>query len=147
MGYSQDVDEETTAKAYGRELPISPKKAREVCRALRKQPLDQAKALLEDVVAKRRAIPYGRYNKEVAHRPGVGPGGYPVKVAQHLLRLLESAEENAEYKGLDAENMIVHHISAYRGRPVKSYRPRAYGRSSPWLKEMTNVEIILMEVE
>ncbi|MFQ5919522.1 MAG: 50S ribosomal protein L22 [Thermoplasmata archaeon] len=147
MGYSQDVDEETTAKAYGRELPISPKKAREVCRALRKQPLDAAKVLLEDIAAKRRAIPYGRYNKEVAHQSGVGPGGYPVKAAQYILRLLESAEENAEYKGLDAENMIIHHISAYRGRPVKSYRPRAYGRSSPWLKEMTNVEVILMEVE
>ena len=147
MGYSQDVDEETTAKAYGRELPISPKKAREVCRALRRKPLDVAKELLEDVMAKRRAIPYGRYNKEVAHQVGVGPGGYPVKVAQHILRLLESAEENAEYKGLDAENMIIHHISAYRGRPVKSYRARAFGRSSPWMKEMTNVEVILMEVE
>ncbi|MFQ5553597.1 MAG: 50S ribosomal protein L22 [Thermoplasmata archaeon] len=147
MGYSQDVEEETTAKAYGRELPISPKKAREVCRALRKQPLDVAKEMLEDVMAKRRAIPYGRYNKEVAHQAGVGPAGYPVKVAQYLLRLLESAEENAEYKGLDAESMIVHHISAYRGRPVKSFRPRAYGRSSPWTKEMTNVEVILKEVE
>ncbi|MEE9268027.1 MAG: 50S ribosomal protein L22 [Thermoplasmata archaeon] len=147
MGYSQDVDEETTAKAYGRELPISPKKAREVCRALRRQHLDAAKELLEDVMAKRRAIPYGRYNKEVAHQSGVGPGGYPVKVAQHILRLLESAEENAEYKGLDAEKMIIHHISAYRGRPVKSYRARAFGRSSPWMKEMTNIEVILMEVE
>ncbi|MEE9592866.1 MAG: 50S ribosomal protein L22, partial [Thermoplasmata archaeon] len=108
MGYSLDVDEETTAKAYGRELPISPKKAREVCRALRKQPLDVAKVMLEDVMAKRRAIPYGRYNKEVAHQVGIGPGGYPVKVARYLLRLLESAEQNAEYKGLDAESMIVH---------------------------------------
>ena len=147
MGYSLDVDEETTAKAYGRELPISPKKAREICRALRRRPLDVAKDLLEDVMAKRRAIPYGRHNKEVAHQVGVGPGGYPVKAARYILRLLESAEENAEYKGLDAENMIIHHISAYRGRPVKSYRPRAFGRSAPWLKEMTNVEIILREGE
>ncbi|MFQ6013149.1 MAG: 50S ribosomal protein L22 [Thermoplasmata archaeon] len=147
MGYSLDVDEETTAKAYGRELPISPKKAREVCRALRKKPLDVAKGMLEDVMEKRRAIPYGRYNKQVAHQPGVGPGGYPLKVAQYLLRLLESAEENAEYKGLNAESMVVYHISAYRGRPVKSYRARAHGRSSPWTKEMTNVEVILKEVE
>ena len=43
--------------------------------------------------------------------------------------------------------MIIHHISAYRGRPVKSYRPRAFGRSAPWVKEMTNVEIILREGE
>jgi large subunit ribosomal protein L22 len=147
MGYSVQVDEETTAKAYGRELPISPKKAREVCRAIRRKPVAEAKEILEDVIEKRRPIPYRRYMKAVAHKPGVGPGGYPVKVAKHILRLLESAEENAEYKGLDAESMVVYHISAYRGRPIKSYRPRAYGRSTPWVKETTNVEVVLKEVE
>ncbi len=147
MGYSLEVDEETTAKAFGNELPISPKKAREVCRALRKKPVDTAKEMLEDVIDRRRAIPYGRYSKAVAHRPGMGPGGYPAKVARHILRLLESAQQNAEYKGLDSDNMVVYHISAYRGRPTKSYRPRAYGRSTPWLKETTNVEVILKEVE
>jgi large subunit ribosomal protein L22 len=147
MGYSMQADEETTAKAFGKELPISPRKAREVCRALRRKPVAEAKELLEAVIEKSRPIPYRRFRKEVAHRPGTGPGGYPVKVARYLLRLLESAEENAEYKGLDAENMVVYHISAYKGRPTKSYRPRAYGRSSPWVKETTNVEVILKEVE
>ncbi len=146
MGYSLVVDEETTAKAHGRELPISPKKAREVCRALRRKPLDAAKAMLEDVIEKRQAITYRRYKKQVAHRPRQGAGGYPAKVAKHLLALLESAEQNAEYKGLDTDNMVVFHISAYRGQPTKSYRPRAYGRSSPWLKETTNVEVVLKEV-
>lgn len=147
MGYSLQVDEETTAKAYGNELPISPKKAREVCLALQRKRVDTAKEILADVIEKRRPIPYRRYKRAVAHRPRMGSGGYPVKVARHMLRLLESAQENAEYKGLDSENMVVHHISAYRGRPTKSYRPRAFGRSTPWVKETTNVEVILMEVE
>lgn len=146
MGYSVQVDEETTAKAYGKELPISPKKAREVCSALRKKPLEEAKAYLEDVMEKRQAVPYRRHNKRVAHKAGMAGGGYPVKVARHLLRLLQSAEENAEYKGLDTESMVVAHISAYKGSPIKGYRPRAYGRSSPWTNETTNVEIVLEEV-
>ncbi len=83
----------------------------------------------------------------MAHRPGLGPGGYPVKVAEHVLSLLESAEQNAEYKGLDTDTMVVFHISAYPGQPSKGYRPRAYGRSSPWFKESTNIEVILKEVE
>lgn len=141
------VDEETTAKAYGKELPISPKKAREVCRAIRRKPIAEAKEILEGIIEGRRAIHYARYSKEVAHKPGLGSGGYPVKVAKYILRLLENAEENAEYKGLDSESMVVHHISAYRGSPTKSYRPRAYGRSAPWVKEATNVEVILREVE
>lgn len=147
MGYSLDVDEETTAKAYGRELPISPKKAREVAKALQRKPVQDAILLLEDVIEKRRPIPYRRYKRGVAHRKGMDAGGYPVKVAQHLLRLLESAQENAEYKGLDTDIMVVHHISAYRGQPTKAYRPRAHGRSTPWTKETTNVELILREVE
>ncbi len=147
MGYSLDVDEETTAKAYGRELPISPKKAREVCMALRKRPVQEAILLLEDVIERRRPVPYRRYKRGVAHRKGMDAGGYPIKVARHLLRLLESARENAEYKGLDADAMVVHHISAYRGQPTKAYRPRALGRSTPWTKERTNVELILREVE
>ncbi len=147
MGYSLDVDEETTAKAYGNELPISPKKAREVCRALRRKPVEVAKEILEDVIDTRRPIPYRRFKKAVAHRPLIGTGGYPAKVARHFLRLLQSAQENAEYKGLDSENMVVYHISAYKGTPTKSYRPRAYGRSAPWFRETTNVEIVLKEVE
>lgn len=147
MGYSLVVDEETTAKAYGRELPISPKKAREVCRALRRKPLEAAKEMLQGIIEERRAIPYRRYKKQVAHRPGMGGGGYPTKVAEHLLKLLESAEQNAEYKGLDTDSMVVFHISAYHGQPTKSYRPRAYGRSSPSFKETTNVEVVLKEVE
>lgn len=147
MGYSLEVDEETTAKAYGNELPISPKKAREVCRALRRKPLEEAKELLEDVIARRRPIPYGRYNKQVAHQRGIAGGGYPVRVSRAILRLLESAEANAEYKGLDAETMVVDHISAYRGRPIQSFRPRAYGRNARWFKETTNVEVVLREVE
>ncbi len=147
MGYSLQVDEETTAKAYGNELPISPKKAREVCRVLRKKPLGTAKEILEDVIERRRPVPYRRHKKAVAHKPGMASAGYPVKVARYLLRLLESAQENAEYKGLDSDSMVVHHISAYKGSPVKTYRPRAHGRSTPWVKETTNVEVILREVE
>lgn len=147
MGYSVEVDEETTARAYGNELPISPKKAREVCRALHKMPLEEAKAYLEAVLAKRQAVPYRRYKMAVAHKKGMAGGGYPVEVARHLLRLLGNAESNAEYKGLDPEAMVVAHIAAYKGRPRKAFRPRAYGRATPWTKETTNVEVVLEEVE
>ena len=41
----------------------------------------------------------------VAHKKGVGPGRFPKKAAKAILRVIESAKHNAEYKGLDAENM------------------------------------------
>ncbi len=147
MGYSVELDEDTTAKAYGRELPISPKKAREVCAALKGMRAEEAKEFLEEVVAKRKAVPYRRYKTFVAHRRGMAGGGYPVKVAKHLLRLLQSARDNAEYRGLDADNTRIAHISAYKGQPIEGFMQRAHGRSTKWNQETVNVEIILQEIE
>jgi large subunit ribosomal protein L22 len=36
---------------------------------------------------------------------------------------------------------------ASRGRIEQGYMPRAYGRSSPWNEQTTNIEIVLEEAE
>ncbi len=148
LGYSaQDVDEEATARAIGRELPISPKKAVELCRALRGKSIEDAKEYLERVIAKRQAVPMRRYHTMVAHKKGVGPGRYPVKVARHMLKVIQSAEENAGYKGLDVDSMRIKILVAHRGPITKGQMPRAHGRSSPWNQETVHLEIVLEEVE
>ncbi|NIR16835.1 MAG: 50S ribosomal protein L22, partial [Desulfobacterales bacterium] len=40
-------------------------------------------------------------------------------------------QHNAEYKGLDSENMRIVHISTSRGMTTQGYQPRAHGRSTP----------------
>lgn len=35
---------------------------------------------------------------------------WPVKSAEFLLHMLKNAESNAEYKGLDADHLIIDHI-------------------------------------
>ncbi|HYS71611.1 MAG TPA: 50S ribosomal protein L22 [Thermoplasmata archaeon] len=148
VGYSaQDLDEETTARAIGRELPISPKKAVEVCRAIRGKTVEDAKEYLERVIALTQAVPMKRHKMMVAHKPGIGPGRYPVKVARHFLKVLQSAEENAGYKGLDVDNMRIKVMAAHKGSTTKGYMPRAHGSSSPWNQETVNLEIVLEEVE
>ena len=148
LGYSaQDLDEETTARAMGRELQISPKKAVELCRAIRGKSVEDAKEYLERVIAMKQAVPMKRHKMMVAHKPGIGPGRYPVKVARSFLKVLQSAEENAEYKGLDVDTMRVRVMAAHKGATTKGYMPRAHGRSSPWNHETVNLEIVLEEVE
>jgi large subunit ribosomal protein L22 len=61
--------------------------------------------------------------------------------------VLESAQSNAEYKGLEADEMRVKVASASRGRIEKSFMPRAQGRSTPWNEQTTNIEIVLEEVK
>jgi len=148
IGYSaQDLDEETTARAYGREMPISPKKAVEMCRALRGMTVEDAKAYLERVIALKQAVPMKRYKTMVAHKAGIGPGRYPVKVARHFLKVLQGAEENAGYKGLEVDTMRIKVLAAHRGRITKGHMPRAQGRSTPWNQETVNLEVVLEEVE
>ena len=146
-GYTATADPDTTAKALGREIPVSPKFAREVAGMIRGMKVDTARQALEDVIDKKRAVPLKRYNKRVSHKPGVGPGRYPVKAAKAILGILDSAASNAEYKGLDVSNMAIATISVARGRTIPGHMPRAHGRATQWNQETVNLEIIIEEVE
>ena len=150
-GYSiinEMLNPEKTAKASGRELKISHKAAREVCRAIKGMDLNNAKAYLRDVQIKKRAIPYMRYNKKLPHRHGLTnafSGRYPVKASEQILNILESAQSNAENKGLDVDHLRIIHAAAYQGMKIKRFKPRAQGRSSPKFDTTTHVEIVLDE--
>ena len=146
-GYTATADPDTSAKAIGKEMPISPKFAREVVGMIRGMKVETARQALEDVMAKKRPVPLKRYNKRVSHKAGVGPGRYPVKAATYILGVLNSAASNAEFKGLDVSNMAISTISVSRGRTIPGHMPRAHGRATPWNQETVNLEIIIQEVE
>ncbi|ADD09322.1 50S ribosomal protein L22 [Candidatus Aciduliprofundum boonei] len=145
MPYSIKVEGDKYAKSYGKDLPISLKDSVNLCRAIKGMRLDEAKDFLEDVINKKRAVPYFRYLDSISHRRGIGPGRYPVKVAKHVLKILENAEANAENNDLDTDNLYIMHIAAHKGRIYKRYVPRAQGRSVEIRREMVNIEVILEE--
>jgi large subunit ribosomal protein L22 len=150
-GYSiieEELDPEKTAKASGREIRVSHKAAREVCRTVKGMRLAKAKTYLRDVMEKRKAVPFRRYKKKLGHRHGLEKafaGRYPVKAAQKVLRVIEAAEANAENKGLDVDRLRVLHAAAYQGMKIKRFTPRAHGRSSPKYDTTTHIEIVLDE--
>jgi large subunit ribosomal protein L22 len=150
-GYSiTDMNPEKTVKASGHELKISPKHAREVCKTIKGMKLDQAKDYLQQVMLKKKPVPFRRFNKKVGHRHGLEKafaGRYPVKAAQKILKVLEGAEANAEFKGLDMERLRIIHASAYPGMKLKRFTPRAFGRSSPRIGTLSHVELVLEEME
>jgi len=150
-GYSiTELDPDKTVKASGRELRVSPKHAREVCKTIKGMKLAQAKDYLQQVIAKKKPVPLRRYKKKVGHRRGMQKayaGRYPVKTAQKILRVLEGAEANAEYKGLDAERLRIIHASAHPGMKIKRFIERAFGRASPRFETLCHIELILEEIE
>jgi large subunit ribosomal protein L22 len=148
--YSQKVNGDNVARAKANELSMSPKHSIEIAGFIRNQRVNEALAYLNDVVALRKAIPFRRFNRNVAHKRGLpgnwDAGRYPVKASKAYIRLLESVKKNAEYIGLDTENLEIIHASANRGRAQKAFFPRAMGRASPKLHETVNIEIIVREV-
>jgi len=112
--------------------------------------LDHAKQHLNKVIQKKKPIPFRRYKKKAGHRHGLekaSAGRYPVKAAQKILKVLEGAEANAENKGLDVEKLKIIHAVAYPGMKIKRYTIRAFGRSSPKIRTLTHVEIVLEQTE
>jgi large subunit ribosomal protein L22 len=150
-GYSviaEELDPEKTVKASGRELRVSHKHSREICHTVKGMMLTKAKDYLKDVMEKKKAIPFTRYNKKAGHRRGLvkaSAGRYPIKAAESVLKVLQSAEANAENKGLDVEKLTIIHAAAYPGMKNKRFTPRAHGRASPKFETMTHVEIVLGE--
>ncbi|MEK6976671.1 MAG: 50S ribosomal protein L22 [Candidatus Thermoplasmatota archaeon] len=147
--YSTDpVDPAKTARAYGRDLPCSPKSGRNVARAIKGMPVARAKLFLEDVKALKTAVPFKVRNRKIHHRKGdgFGPGKYPVQTVKCMLKVLESAEANAEYKGLDKERLVITHSTAYQGQVIQAYTPRAQGRATPHYNRLCNFEVIVTQV-
>lgn len=141
MAYNYAVKmKENCAKAMGVSMPVSHKKAILVCNFIRHKTVSKAKALLQDVIEQKRAVPYTRFNDGVGHRKGMNAGRYPIDTCKHILALLESAESNAQFKGLNTGNLVVMHTCAQRG-PTTWH----YGRHKRREAKRAHVEIVVEE--
>ncbi len=138
----QSFDEAKMSRAYGSSLAISSKKAVETCKWIKGKKTGDAVKMLSDVIALKRAVPYRRFNQELAHQKSVGPGGYPINVCKSILQLVKSAELNAGAKGLNTESLRIVHVCAHTAS-----RPFRYGRKSRVKAKRTHVELVVEELE
>ena len=116
VGYTVDIDPETSARAIGREMSVSPKHSIVICRHIKGFKLERAKAFLGEVIKLKTPVPDTRYGSSGHRRGKVGPGRYPQKAARHILKVLEGAEANAEYKGLVIDDSRAKRIARGSGR-------------------------------
>jgi large subunit ribosomal protein L22 len=135
-GYSVKAGK-NESKAVGLALPISFKHSVEVCRHIRGKPLAFARKALAGAIALKAAIPYKRYNKEMAHQSGVGSGRFPVKVCEAVGKVLDSAEANAQLKGISTAHLVVKQAGANKAGVVHHYG--RWGRHA----RRTHIEVVL----
>ncbi len=145
----QNFDRARHVRSSLREKSISHKHSREIAIAISGKSIDKAREFLENVVAKKEAVPYRRYHNEVAHRSnirdGFSAGRFPQKAAKEFLKLLDNLESNAEYKGMDLDRLRIVSAVVHKGTKLKRFQPRAMGRSSPKFDTLVHVELVAQE--
>jgi large subunit ribosomal protein L22 len=168
-GYTPLLQGSRLATARSVQVDMHVKHCFEVCRAVKNKTAGEAIAFLNqvlkidsnraDVRRKAAAVPFrlGSGNKRkrrsgpsmVGHRKGgIGPGRFPVKASREIIKVIESAMENAryQYEDIDAEEMLITHIAAHRGRIRKGWIPRARGRATPSNHYQVNLEVFLEDM-
>jgi len=144
--------EKKSAKAIAKNQPVSTKYATEMCREIKMTKLANAEKKLNRILAKQEFLPLRKYNKKVAHRKGrsvsgVKSGRYPEKICKVFLSLLESVKANADFKGLDSENLLIIHCFASRGFARRSVQPKGHISGKRRKKKSTHVEVIVTEAK
>merc|ERR1711878_43654 len=129
------------------------KNTRETAQAIKAMPLHRATKYLKNVISQKEIIPFRRFMGGVGRHAqanqvhGTAQGRWPVKSAEFLLHMLKNAESNAEYKGLDADHLIIEHIQVNRAAKMGRRTYRAHGRINPYMSSPCHIEICLVEKE
>merc|ERR1719149_426155 len=115
--------------------------------------LKKSKSYLENVLAKKQAVPFRFFNgcigRHAQAKNAPGPATtqcrWPTKSCKFLLHLLKNAESNAEVKGLDTESLEISHIQVNRAQKQRRRTYRAHGRTNPYMSSPSHIEMILSE--
>jgi len=115
-------------------------------------PLTKAKTYLDQVLEKKRCIPYRVYNFHCgrtaqAKEFKLSQGRWPTKSLKYMINLLQNAEANAEMKNLNVDDLFISHISVNRAVPGHRRTYRAHGRINAYMNHPCHIEMILQEKE
>ncbi len=124
--YALNPGKEKSVHVFGRGLRISRKNSTVVCREISGKTLPKAITFVEWLVR-------GEQNLD---------GKHYTNAAKEILQMLKSAENNAEFKGLEAERLIVN-ASAHQG--FRFLRPRRF-KMRRQRRKVTNIQLVLQEM-
>jgi large subunit ribosomal protein L22 len=138
--YATQNTTEKMARAVRTSMAISTKQSVELAAYLKGRYTTDALAFLSKLQAKEVALPFKRFNWNMGHKPGIGPGRYPEKTAAEFESLLKQVIANAVNRSLDEKNLKIFNIVAHKGS--KTYK---YSRVRGLKAKVTHVEIVVVE--
>lgn len=146
----EEYNPKSQARAFLAGQPISLKYSNEMCRELKGKSVKKAEEYLKRVSEMKDFLPLRNYNKKVPHRKGnsksfVKSGRFPIRLTKVFLGLLNLVKANADFKGLDSDNLRIVHMFASQGfrRAGNQSRGRISGKRHR--HKSTHIEIIVEE--
>ena len=125
LRYSLNPRKEKSVRVYGRGLRVSRKNSMVVCKEISGKTLPKATVFVEGLVNGDRDL----------------DGKCYTNASKEILQLLMSASNNAEFKGLEADRMIVN-ASAHNGFRFMRNRRFKMRRQK---RKVTNIQLVLQE--
>ncbi|MEK6959357.1 MAG: 50S ribosomal protein L22 [archaeon] len=141
-----------SAKALITDANISIKYATEIANQIKSRPVNQVIDWLIRIERHEEYLPLKRYHKKVAHRKGdsregVKSGRYPEKAVQAFINLLKLAKNNADFKGLDSEKLVIIHAFVSMGTARYGYQSKGKIAGKARRHNSTHIEVIVQEVK
>ncbi|PIN85796.1 MAG: 50S ribosomal protein L22 [Candidatus Diapherotrites archaeon CG11_big_fil_rev_8_21_14_0_20_37_9] len=138
------------AMAMMKNKPISRKYTVEIISHIKGKRVDKSLTWLEKITKMEEFLPLRKYIKKIGHRKGDSKantkvGRYPIRTVKAIMELLESVKANADYKGLDSENLLITHMFASEGFTRASYQSQGRIAGKRRANKSTHVEIIVEE--
>ncbi|HLC92536.1 MAG TPA: 50S ribosomal protein L22 [archaeon] len=138
------------AKAMMTNKPVSLKYSVEIISNIKGQRVEKALAWLGRIASMKDFLPLRMYNKKVGHRKGEAQhfsksGRYPIRCVNAFIELLNTVKANADYKGLDSENLLITHMFASQGFSRMSYQSQGRISGKARKSKSTHIEVIVRE--
>lgn len=139
-----------SARAVLKNQPASLKYSTEVCREIRGKNVEKALGMLNRIVSGEEYLPLRKYKKKVAHRKGralsgTKSGRRPVRTINKFIELLKLVKANADYKGLDSENLIIKDAFASSGFSRTSHQAGGRISGKMYKRKSTHMEVLVVE--
>ncbi len=146
----QKMHSKKTARAMVKNAPISLKYSIEIIKNIKGQRVERALAFLGRISRMEEHLPLRKYMKKMGHRKGEAKGWtkvgrYPIRTVNGFIGLLEGVQANADYKGLDSENLIITHMFASQGFARIGYQPQGKISGKKRKKKAVHLEIVVTE--
>ncbi len=110
-----------TATARGDNFPVSRKHSIEVANFVRGKSVKEARRLLGKVLRKEMAVPFKRFFRDKGHKRNIASGRFPENATKTMLDLIDSAESNAQNKGLNTSSLVISSLMVNKGNTQWRY--------------------------